>query len=89
MIRVTKYKTKELCGPLATEPQDVWVYRVLDGDKIICTQSIQDVPNAESMAFMQMARFMFNNIEVNEITELEDKELVEKDKLNNINKDFE
>lgn len=87
MIRVTKYKTKST-DPIGNEI-DVLVYRVLDGDKIICTQSIQDIPNAESMAFMQMARFMFNNIEVNEITEVEDKELVEKNKLNNIEKDFE
>lgn len=87
MIRVTKYKTKST-DPIGNEI-DVLVYRVLDGDKIICTQSIQDIPNAESMAFMQMARFMFNNIEVNEITEVEDKELVEKNKLNNIKKDFE
>lgn len=88
MIRVMKYKTKGNC-PGEKEPIDIWVYRVLDGDKIICTQSIQDVPNAESMAFMQMARVMFNNIEVNEITELEDKELVEKNKIYNIKKDFE
>lgn len=87
MIRVTKYKTKST-DHIGNEI-DVLVYRVLDGDKIICTQSIQDIPNAESMAFMKMARFMFNNIEVNEITEVEDKELVEKNKLNNIEKDFE
>ena len=87
MIRVTKYKTKST--DLIGNEIDVLVYRVLDGDKIICTQSIQDIPNAESMAFMQMARFMFNNIEVNEITEVEDKELVENNKLNNIEKDFE
>lgn len=88
MIRITKFKTKEIC-PGDIEPQDILVYRVLDGDRIICTQSIQDMPQSESMALLQMARCMLKNVDIEEITELEDKELVEKNKLNNINKDFE
>lgn len=88
MIRVTKFKTKEMV-PGKIEPQDILVYRVLDGDRIICTKSIQDMPQSESMALLQMARCMLNNVDIEEITELEDKELVEKNKLDKIKKDFE
>lgn len=87
MIRVTKFKTKST-DPIGNE-MDILVYRVLDDDKIICTQSIQDMPQSESMALLQMARCMLKNVDIEEITELEDKELVEKNKINNIKKDFE
>ena len=76
MIRVTKYKTKST-DPTGNEI-DVLVYRVLDGDRIICTQSIQDMPQSESMALLQMARCMLKNVDIEEITEVEDKELIEK-----------
>ena len=91
MIRITKCKTVGDPGPMPTVERDIFVYRVLDDDKILCTQAIDS--NAGVMGEMAIKRtlgsFVLREIEVEEITELEDKELVEKNKLDKIKKDFE
>lgn len=93
MIRITKFKTK------AEDPQmyegrgttqEIYIYKALDGDKIIGTFSVQaDLTMADSMAKTRLCQYVFNQIKIEEITELENKEIIEKDKINKINKDFE
>ena len=82
MIRITKCKE-----------QDLFVYRVLDGDKILTTQAIPAVAtagiNEETIAKRVLGTFILKDVDVEEITELEDKELIVKNKLNDIQKDFE
>lgn len=92
MIRITKCKTVGNPGPLPAKEQDIFVYRVLDDDKILATQSIPAVApagiNEETIAKRILGTFILKDVDVEEITELEDKKLVVKDKLNNIQKDF-
>lgn len=87
MIRITKYKTKEEVGDGTI--QEIYCYKALDGDKIIGTFSVQaDLPMADTMAQTRLGQYILRQINIEEITELEDKEIVEKDKLNNITQDF-
>lgn len=90
MIRITKAKGK------ANSPVgeiDVWVYRVLDDDdKILAIQEIEANNAAawgESIVKRQLGSILLDEVEVEEITELEDKELVAKQKLHDLQKDFE
>lgn len=89
MIRITKAKGKANC-PVGEI--DVWNYRVLDDDKILGCLSVE-VNNAdawgESVIKRQLGSNLLNELEVEEITELEDKELVAKQKLHDLQKDFE
>lgn len=89
MIRITKAKGKDNCtiGEI-----DVWTYRVLDGDKILTELSVE-ANNAntwgDSIVKRSLATKLLDEMEVEEITELEDKELVAKQKLYDLQKDFE
>ena len=89
MIRITKAKGKANC-PVGEI--DVWNYRVLDGDKILAEQSV-DFNNAnawgDSIVKRSLATILLDDVEVEEITELEDKELVAKQKIHDLQKDFE
>ena len=95
MIRITKIKTKtedpqkyEGCGTT----QEIYNYKLLDGDKIVCTFSVQadlSMDMADGMAKTGLGKLFFNQIKIEEINELENKKIIEKDKLNKINKDFE
>lgn len=89
MIRITKAKGKANCpdGEI-----DVWNYRMLDGDKILAGQSVE-VNNANAWGDYtvkrSLATVLLDELEVEEITELEDKELVAKQKLHDLQKDFD
>lgn len=92
MIRITKCKTIGDPGPLPTEEKDIFVYRVLDGDKILGTQAIDaNTPalTGETLVKKVLGSFILRDLDIEEITELEDKELVSKNELNNITQDFE
>lgn len=89
MIRITKTKGK------ANSPVgeiDVWNYMVLDGDKILASQSVE-VNNAnafgDSIIKRSLATVLLDEIEVEEISELEYKELVTKQKIHDLQKDFQ
>ena len=91
MIRITKCKTVGDPGQLPTGERDIFVYRVLDGDKILGTQAIDAVAGmtGETVVKRVLGTFILRDVDIEEITELEDKELVEKNKLDKIKKDFE
>lgn len=91
MIRITKCKTVGNQGPLPTKETDLFVYRVLDGDKILATQAIDAIAEltGETVVKRALGTFILREVDIEEITELEDKELVEKNKLDNMKKDFE
>lgn len=89
MIRITKAKGKANC-PVGEI--DVWNYKVLDGDKILAFQLVE-VNNAnawgDSIVKRSLATVLLDEIEVEEISELEEKELVAKQKIHDLQKDFE
>lgn len=88
MIRITKAKGKANC-PVGEI--DVWYYRVLDGDKILAVLSVEaNNANAcgESIVKRSLATVLLDKMGVEEITELENKELVAKQKLYDLEKDF-
>ena len=91
MIRITKCKTVGDPGPLPTNERDIIVYRVLDDDKILCTQAIDNIAalTGDMLVKRTLGSFVLRDVDIEEITELEDKEIVEKNKLNKIQKDFE
>lgn len=93
MIRITKCKTLGNPGPLPAKEQDIFVYRVLDDDKILATQAIPAVAhagiNGETIAKRVLGTFILKDVDVEEITELEDKELEIKNKIVSIDGDFE
>jgi len=91
MIRITKCKTIGDPGPLPTTEREIFVYRVLDDDKILGTQAIDAIAGltGETVVKRVLGTFILRDVDVEEITELEDKELLEKNKINDIKKDFE
>lgn len=87
MLRITKFKTKAEVGDGTI--QEMYQYKVLDGDKIIGTYAVQaDYPNADTMAQIRLGQFIFKQIKIEEITEQENKELVIKNKIADVEEDF-
>ena len=73
--------------------KDAMVYFAIIGDEILATQVIElegiNDNIADTMAKHRLGEVLLRKIEAKDITDEEYKTIIEKDKLNNINKDFE
>ena len=71
------------------ENEDCYVYRVIMGDKIMCSEAFgKDFIQDEQMIKYRFSSFLFKNVDIEEITTLEDKKLQEKSKLAEAAEDF-
>lgn len=71
------------------ENDDCYVYRVIMGDKIMCSAAfVKDFIQDEQMIKHRFSSFLFKNVDIEEITTMEDKQLQEKSKLAEAAEDF-
>ena len=91
MIRIVR--KKQIIEDYKGNKKEAMVYFAILGDGILATQVIElkglNDHIADTMAKQRLGAVLLKTIEVEDITDEEYKTIIEKDKLNNIHKDFE
>lgn len=84
-----KMTRKKMIKIVCVQNDDCYVYRVVIGDKIICSKAFEKnyIQDPQMIKYM-FSSYLLKNVDIEEITTLEDKQLQEKSKLAEAAEDF-